>query len=142
MSHKLHKIGNLLRFSNTLEALRLALDQQTALTERVRAMLATDTSAHLVAARVSGTELVLYVDSPAWATQLRLQGSSLLRSLNCLQITARTVRARVIVPTNPPLTKAAPVLSPRARLALTEAAEGTNNHALKTSLLRLSRVHR
>lgn len=139
MSHKPRKIGNLLRHSNTLEPLRLELDQQSAVTERVRAALAKDASAHLVAARVRGTELVLYVDSPVWATQLRLQGPGLLRALNSRQITARTVRARVVVPAHTRPAGKGASLPESARSALTEAAKGTRDDALKASLLRLSR---
>jgi hypothetical protein len=133
------KIGNLLHLSNSLEPLRLELDQQSAVTERVRAALASDASAHLVAARIRGTELVLYVDSPAWATRLRLQGPSLLRDLNGRQITARTVLTRVVVPAGTRPATAGATLSEGARSALTEAAKGTSDDALKASLLRLSR---
>ena len=140
MSHTPQKIGTLLRVSNTLESLRLELDQQAAISERVRCALAAEASSHLVAARVAGVELLLYVDSPAWATRLRLAGPALLRSLNAQHMTARSVRTRVVVPVSIPAKPTEVGLSAKARHTLAEAACGTSDPALKASLLRLSRL--
>lgn len=143
MSHTPRKIGTFLRLSNPLELLRVELDQQSAVTERVRAALAEELSTHLIAARVKGVELVLYIDSPAWATRLRLAGPKLLRSLNAQRMTARDVRTRVVVLATAQTKRAVSAdLSVNARRALTEAARGTTDQALKASLLRLSRLRK
>lgn len=112
------------------------------LTDKLRCHLAPSIAAHCRAANLRSGVLVLQTDSPAWATRLRYHIPALretLRDHGLDQI--RAVRVSVV-----PAEKV-PALSParRARLSastsslILQAAEATDDPALRDALTRLAR---
>jgi hypothetical protein len=91
----LTSLNDLLRGSAQLKRLRGAADERRRLTERIRALLPANEASHLVAARLSPAgELILVLDSPAWAARLRYAQEHLRTSLEPLKINRVRVRAQ------------------------------------------------
>ena len=88
-------LKDLLGGSPQLKRLRAAADERRRLTERIRALLPVNEASHLVAARVSPAgELILVLNSPAWAARVRYAQEHLRTSLEPLNITRVRVRAQ------------------------------------------------
>jgi len=88
-------LADLLRRSEHLKQLRAEADQRRQLTERVRAGLPAAEAAHLVSAHINALdELVVVLDSPAWAARARYAQESLRGSVRPLCITRVRIRSR------------------------------------------------
>lgn len=95
------KIASLLRKDPHLHHLARMLHQQQALLEEIRAKLPEPLAQHCLHARISGSRLILHVDSQAWGSQLRFHGQSLLRSLRSRAPNLREVSIRLLFPEAP-----------------------------------------
>ena len=109
------------------------------LTAEVRRLLP-EAGAHCQVANLRGGELIVQVDSPAWATRLRYQGKALVGQLQRRGFPElKTVRVRVAPQGGP---KPAPAR--RARLSsssgelLRQTAAAVDNEALRAALERLA----
>ncbi|WP_286293134.1 DUF721 domain-containing protein [Methylomarinovum tepidoasis] len=82
--------------------------------------------------------LILYTDSPAWATQLRYLQPRLLPALAAIAPVTR-LRARVLPPSRPPAIEAAPPRLPPPEIVaqLRQQVAWVADEAVRASLLRL-----
>lgn len=96
-------------------------------------------SLHCTAAGVSNRTLTLLVESPAWATRLRLQTPSIIKGLRNFQIEALTVKVRPPQTTPQTPSRARPRMSPETANLLNNLAETTGDPKLKLALLRLAK---
>jgi hypothetical protein len=109
----------------------------------VREALPRELSGRCLGALIDGDELVLYVDSPGWATRLRFLAPRLIAHLAAHGITCRRARVRV----QPPGERVAPVAparktalpGPDAVRAVSSAAATAGSDALADALRRLAR---
>lgn len=109
------------------------------LTAEVRRLLP-EVGAHCQVANIRGDELILQVDSPAWATRLRYQGKALVGQLRRRGFPElKTVRVRVAPPARsspPPYRRAR--LSPSSGELLRQTAAAVDDDALRAALERLA----
>ena len=88
-------LAELLRGSPALRRLRDQAEERRQLTERVRGLLPEPEAAHLLGARLDQLgQLVLVLDSPAWAARVRYAQAQLRSGLRPLKITSVKVQAR------------------------------------------------
>ncbi len=88
-------LAELLRRSERLRGLRAQAEERRRLTGQIRALLPAAEAAHLLAAYVSrSAELVLVLDSPAWAARVRYAQDRLLAAVQPLAITRIRIQAR------------------------------------------------
>lgn len=128
--------------SSTLADLSKENHQRRQLTERIRLLLPAELHSHLLGIGLQQQTLVLYTDTPAWATSLRYQTNQLIIQLNHEQDLRhiQQIRVKTQVTYNKPARqqpKRTP-LSPSAEL-LACLAETMNDAEIRRSLKRLSR---
>ena len=88
-------LGDLLGGSEQLKRLRAEVVKRRELTERIRTMLPPGEALHLLTAHINSLgELVLVLDSPAWAARARYCQESLKRSLKPEGINRVRIQAR------------------------------------------------
>jgi hypothetical protein len=88
-------LQQLLSGSPRLKSLRAAADERRALTQRVRALLQENEAQHLVTARLTPLgELILVLDSPAWAARVRYAHDRIRGGLKPLVIARVRVQAQ------------------------------------------------
>jgi len=95
------KASSLLSRDAHLSHLARMLHQQEALLKEVRSLLPEQLARHCLHARISGNQLVLHVDSPAWSSKLRFHGQSLLQSLRPRAPNLRKLSIRQLFPESP-----------------------------------------
>ena len=137
----MRRVDRLIGSSDSLRRLSAALAQHRALLEAVAGLLPADVAAHCVAATLTGSELRLLVDSPAWATRLRYLARDLQRGLrNRWRVETVTVGVEPIrgATAGRPIRRAR--LSAAAATAIASAAAGIEDEGLRQALLRLSRL--
>jgi hypothetical protein len=114
-------------------------DEQQRLTARLRGLLPADLAPHLAAVRVRRGCLVLFADSPAWASRLRYAAPGIRTTLPSI----RAIRIRV----SPPEPRARhagwggarrPTLSPRVAAQIRAVAAGVSDPSLQQALQRLA----
>jgi len=109
------------------------------LTTEVRRLLP-EVGAHCRVANLRGSELVVQVDSPAWATRLRYQGKALVGQLQRRGFPElKTVQVRVAPqgrPPSPPRRRAR--LSASSGELLRQTAASVDHEALRIALERLA----
>ena len=98
MSNNPTKAASLLTRDPHLSHLARMLHQQQTLLKEVRSLLPEQLARHCLHARISGTRLVLHVDSPAWSSKLRFHSRSLLQSLRSRAPNLRKVSIRLLFP--------------------------------------------
>ena len=98
VSNNPSKIASLLARDPHLGHLSRMLRQQQALLMEIRSQLPEQLARHCLHARISGTRLVLHVDSPAWSSKLRFHSRSLLQSLRSRAPNLRKVSIRLLFP--------------------------------------------
>lgn len=123
------ELQGLLQHSRQINKLNIQLHQ----------LLPAPLSQHCTVARVGQQTLTILVDSPAWATRLRLQSLNLIRAFADLQIKSVTVKIQQphYTPENTP--KARPIMSQETSNLLSHMAEATRDQKLKLALQRLAR---
>ena len=140
-------VRQLIRSSQSLSRLFNEASNRSQLTERIRLCLPAELHPHCLAASVQGTTLVLYTDTPAWATSLRYQYRHLQAQLKHEHDLCHIEQIRVRVQ---PRSEQHPASSPAARPtnrsmpaampdSLTESAV---DERIQTALKRLSRRQR
>jgi hypothetical protein len=82
MTHRLAHLRSIFNGDGHLQQLLEHADSLVCLTRQVREMLPSGLSAHLSAAVGRDRVLVLYTDSPAWATRLRFAAPGLRAALS------------------------------------------------------------
>jgi hypothetical protein len=82
MTHRLAHLRSIISGDGHLQQLLEQADSLVCLTRQVRGMLPSGLSAHLSAAIGRERVLVLYTDSPAWATRLRFAAPGLRAALS------------------------------------------------------------
>ena len=109
----------------------------------LREVLTGPMTEHCRAANLDGTTLVISADSPAWATKLRYQLSSLLAQLQAREDLPPIERLRVRIQ---PADQARPapvarrqILSPEAAEVIAHVADNTTDPKLQAALRRLAR---
>ena len=141
MAHKPKSVRHLLKDKPTLKRLELEVSAQKALLGEVRGLLPDDLAPHCVAARTRQQQLVLYADSPAWATRLRFAAPQLPGLLRSHHPALHEARVRLLISRGAP--------APRARKArhsnaaahiIQQTAMNTREPDLREALLRLSRT--
>jgi hypothetical protein len=94
---------------------------------------------HCTAAAVEQETLVLMVDSPAWATRLRLQSPNLIKALKDFQIKSVAVKIQPLQKAPETTPRARPKMSCDTANLLNYLAETTSDLKLKQALQRLAR---
>lgn len=141
MSKHPRLIADFFRTNKTFRALLDASGEQARLLQLVRRLVPPPLDAHCVAVVRKGAQLLIYVDSPAWASRLRFTTRQLSQKLaeakeNVQKITVRVVvRSRAERPVRGPIRH---LSSSNARL-LAETAEQLDDSELGAALRRLAR---
>ncbi len=140
----MQKIQELISAQGALNQLGRRLASQRGLTEQVRSCLPTPLDRQLQAAVLNGATLVLFVDSPVWASRLRYQSPSLLRQLRGRGISVDQLQARIMPIQGTARLKRRPParLSERSAESLRQTAEAIGEGELQEALRRLSRHRR
>lgn len=141
MAHKPKSVRHLLKDKPTLKRLELEISAQKALLGEVRRLLPGDLAPHCVAARAHQRQLVIYADSPAWATRLRFIAPQLPSLLRSHHPTLQEARVRLLI------SRGAPASRPRkarhsdaAAYIIQQSALNTREPDLREALLRLGRT--
>jgi len=88
-------LQDLLSGSTHLKKLREAANERRALTQRVKTLLAENEAQHLLTARLTPLgELILVLDSPAWAARVRYAQEGIRSGLKPMAITRVRVQAQ------------------------------------------------
>jgi hypothetical protein len=144
MADKPESAHSLLK-GGVMAALRAELEVQGRMLQAVRRGLPDFLGSHCRHCVIKGDRLLIYVDSPAWGSQLRFHGPSLLLHLE--QTTGRRFRdiqVRNLLPAAPTSTaekpRAVPPPGPGVSELLRESAENAPHEDIREALLRLSRT--
>jgi hypothetical protein len=141
MAHKPKSVRHLLKDKPTLKRLELEISAQKALLGEIRALLPGDLAPHCVAARARASQLLIYADSPAWATRLRFLAPQLTSLLQSRYPTLHQARVKLLISrgARAPRPRKARHSDAGARI-IQESALNTNESGLREALLRLSRA--
>ena len=141
MAHSPKSVRQLLKGKPTLKRLELEISAQKALLEQIRAMLPGDLASHCVAARLREQRVVVYADSPAWATRLRFLAPQLPGLLRAVHPAVREVRVRMLIHRAPPTPiRRRARQSDEGAFIIQQSAVNTSDPDLRAALLRLSRA--
>ena len=133
-------VRRLLGQNPTLRQIAQAVGAREKLLAEVRDRLPADMAPHCLFAQHRGDLLVLYVDSPAWATRLRFQAPQLLGAVGGAYQKKAQVAVRLLVQgTGRRPSGDVRKRSPAAASTVTEAAAGIDDRELQSALLRLGR---
>jgi len=126
-----------------LRSLLEVLDQQQTLLEKIRQLLPRPLGDHLISAQMHQRKLVLHVDTPAWASRLRYQTPSLLKSLTGFPSGPNSIQVRIQPhPVQNQENRSHCIsLSAEAARQLRNTAEGLHDPALSAALQRLAACH-
>jgi len=140
----MRKIQNLMTAQGLLNQLGHRLAAQRTLAEQVRSCLPAPLDRQLQAAVLNGTTLVLFVDSPVWASRLRYQSPVLLRQLRERGITVDQLQTRILPARGVATAKRQKpnLLSEQSAELLRQTAEAIGEGELQEALRRLSRHRR
>jgi hypothetical protein len=130
----------------SLNSLREKLKSQEDLLERIRTLLTPPLHDHCVWSVLNKGELILFTDSPAWASRLRYLSSNLQQQLRREGLSIRRVLVKVSLSNKEYLQKsgarnlrrANPISQSNAQL-LRSIAQTVDDPSLKASLERLSK---
>lgn len=142
MSHKPPSVGNLIHRSMSLRALADEAGVQQTLLSELRRHLPDMLAGHCSAARLRDQQLIVSVDSPAWATRLRFVAPQLLDSLRQRYPDLEAVRVKVAVThqcSEQTRRRTARRSAAGARI-IHEYALETSETPLREALMRLSRA--
>ncbi len=137
----MRKIKDLMADQEILSQLGHRLASQLRLAEQVRSCLPAPLDKQLQAAVLNAATLVLFVDSPVWASRLRYQSPALLRQLRASGINVDQIQTRIVParqgqrkrPRQPAR------LSEQSAESLRQTAEAIGEGELGEALRRLSR---
>ena len=112
---------------------------QSLLLENLLSQLPPDFRPHCAGIRPDGDTLVVFADSPVWATRLRYEAPRILSETGFRKLRVRVAAASA---TSPPAVRKAPSLPAAAAALLRETAAGVADPDLAAALLRLASRHR
>jgi hypothetical protein len=139
MARSPRSVRQLLKNKPTLKLIEAEISAQQALLEQVRQLLPGDLASHCVAAQERDQQLVLHLDSPAWATRLRYTSPQLLSLLKTAHPSLREIKVKMVLTRSPPRRRlSAPHHSDLAAAIILDSAEDTKHPQLRDALLRLS----
>lgn len=109
------------------------------LSQRIVPLLPTPLREHVSHAGLHNDRILLLVESPVWATRVRMEQDRVLAAVRSLGLAANSVTAKVMPPRASSGTGAtAPPLSPRARQSIRDAASSIADPELRTLFLELA----
>ena len=140
-------VRQLIHSSHSLSRLFNEASSRSQLTERIRLCLPAELHPHCLAASVQGTTLVLYTDTPAWATSLRYQYRHLQTQLKHEHDLCQIEQIRVRVQPGPtqqpsPALNSEPPDRSSPTAMLDSLADAAVDERIRTALKRLSRRRR
>ncbi len=137
---KSFQLYNILRRNARMRQLLDEIQLQAALLDEARALLPMSARGHLRGLRFRHNRLRLFVDSPVWASRLRLSLPRLLQQLRKRHEAILAIDIRVDACHPPPRRARAPRrLGARAAESLATTASNIQDPALAEALRRLSR---
>ncbi len=141
MRSRPHPFAEILERCTSLGALQRSIAQRLGLLDQVRRALPAPVDQHCVWAGLSEERLLLFADSPPWATRMRFLAPSLVPTLGRAGTRVTEVRVRVLAPADPPqkAPRRRPTLSSKNARLLLQVAEETDDPALREALRRLAR---
>jgi hypothetical protein len=139
MARKPTPLGNLIFRHGPLRHWMEDVREQSALLEKLLAQLPPAFRPHCAGVRADGDTLVVFADSPGWATRLRYESPRILPGVGF-----RNLRIRVTPPATaaPQATRGTPTLPATAAALLRETAAGIADPDLADTLLRLAARHK
>jgi len=143
MQIKMKSLGELFGSRESIKTLNKKLAQHAALLARIRLLLPEPLGDHCIGAVPHETRLVLFVDSPAWASRFRYLGRDLREKLKAEGVALESIRIKVFLPQSAPAERHHPAepltLSKESAAMIRSTAECTESTELREALLRLSR---
>ncbi len=141
MNKRPRLIKDYLNRTNKLHGLIQQSMEQSLLLKRIRTLIPAPLDAHCTAAVSKDTGLVLYVDSSTWASRLRFMSRELVQRLNSDGMNIKRITVRVLVTSQPPERKHAPIrhLSEENAFLISQTAADIDDHDLSEALLRLGK---
>jgi len=141
MSKHPRLITDFFRASKPFRELLEQSREQTLLLQLVRRLVPPPLDVHCVAVIRKDRQLVIYVDSPAWASRIRFSARQLSQKLAEAGESAQKITVRVIVGSRPKRPPRGPVrhLSGNNARLLAETAEQLDDSELGAALRRLAR---
>lgn len=141
MSKHPRLIGDLFRANRVFRGLLEKSAEQTRLLHQVRSLVPSPLGTHCVAAVKKEGQLLVYVDSSAWASRLRFTTRQLSRALADTGNNIQKVTVRVLVRSQPKKTLRHPIrhLSTENADLLAQTAEQLDDPELSEALRRLTR---
>ena len=109
------------------------------LSQRIVPLLPTPLREHVGFAGVRNDRVLLLVESPAWATRVRMEQSRILAAVHSLGVAASSVTAKVApLPARADGSAVPPSLSPRAAQSIRAAAVSMTDPDLRALFLELA----
>ncbi|RLJ22528.1 hypothetical protein DJ030_01170 [bacterium endosymbiont of Escarpia laminata] len=143
MRIKMKSLGELFGSRESIKTLNKKLAQHAALLARIRQLLPEPLGDHCIGAVPHETRLVLFVDSPAWASRFRYLGRDLQEKLKAEGVALESIRIKVFLPQSAPAQRPHPAepltLSKESAAIIRSSAEYTESAELREALLRLSK---
>lgn len=143
MPAKPRKIKQLLQNGSDLKQIYAEIRQQQQLLALVRKSLPPGLARHCSGARLRGTVLNLFTDTPVWVSKLRFQAPALLSALRRQQPGIASISVRAEAPQRPITSrrKAPPARhSNQAAATIADSVDSVSDSALRTALQRLARA--
>jgi len=146
MAAKPRRINQLFQQQSALKSLYAEVQQQQQLLALVRQTLPPNLAEHCCEARLRGTVLTLFTDTPVWASKLRFITPRLLSELRSQfpGLASISVKTQVAQRRRPvrPRRKNAARHSDRAAATVDDGADSVTSPALRFALKRLARALR
>ncbi len=141
MINKPLRLSDYLQSGKTFAALQAQARQHEALLLRVRGLLPAPLDLHCLAVAMKERQLLIYADSPAWASRLRYLSRDLLNRLRQDGLVVVKITVRVIIERHPHIPKQyhARHLSGKNAELILQMADDITDPELGAALRRLGR---
>lgn len=141
MSKRPHSITDFFRANQACRGLLATAREQAVLLQRIQGMIPHPLNSHCIAAVQKETQLIIYVDSAAWASRLRFTTRQLSGQLKSANLKIDRVIVRVMVRTKPVQKPRPPIrlLSAENANLINQTADGLDDPDLSAALKRLGR---
>lgn len=124
--------------NQNLRRLTGSIHQIKQLNKRLARILPANTCQHCQISSVSEDSLIVHCESAAWATRIRFEQAKIIKTFKDLGIKSISIHIHQAKAPHEP-TKSVKNLSSKAAESLTQLAEGTTDHKLKSALQRLAK---
>ncbi len=137
-------VGTLLRADPSLQALLERAREVEETADKVRNALPPQLGTHVRTVRINQKMVVIYADSPAWASRIRYLAGQIIRALRDKGVLVDGVKAAVLVPESQrrvrlPQRKPRRLSADNARM-IQASAEAIQDPGLRTAMLRLAKL--